>query len=115
MMLRTLDHILQHGEVNLRRALPLSLGLLSISNPQLPIMDSLSKLSHDQDQIVSQNAVFALGLIGAGTNNSRIAQMLRQLGGYYAKEPNHLFLVRIAQGLLHMGKGLMSLGPFSSD
>lgn len=115
MMLRTLDHILQHGEVNLRRVLPLALGLLSVSNPQLPIMDSLSKLSHDQDQIVSQNAVFALGLIGAGTNNSRIAAMLRQLVAYYAKEPNHLFLVRIAQGLLHLGKGLMSLSPFSSD
>jgi 26S proteasome regulatory subunit N1 len=56
-----------------------------------------------------------MGMIGAGTNNSRIAGMLRQLGAFYAKEPNHLFLVRIAQGLLHLGKGLMTLSPFSSD
>lgn len=42
-------------------------------------------------------AIFALGLIGAGTNNSRIAQMLRGLASYYHKEPNTLFIVRIAQ------------------
>lgn len=115
MALRSLDHILQCSQVNVRRAVPLALGLLSISNPQLTIMDTLSKLSHDQDEQVSQNAVLSLGLLGAGTNNSRIATVLRDLSGYYAKEPNHLFLVRIAQGLLHMGKGLMTLNPFHSD
>jgi 26S proteasome regulatory subunit N1 len=36
-------------------------------------MDLLTKLSYDTDTNVSQSAVFALGLIGAGTNNSRIA------------------------------------------
>jgi len=64
--------------------------------------------------------------------------MLRQLAIYYAKEANHLFLIRIAQGmcgpalrlvnttndhvwsfasspgLLHMGKGLMTLNPYHS-
>lgn len=29
----------------------------------------------------------------AGTNNARIANMLRSLANYYAKEANHLFLV----------------------
>lgn len=31
------------------------------------------------------NAVLALGLIGAGTNNARLAGMLRQLSSYYYK------------------------------
>ncbi len=115
MALRSLDHVLQYGEVNIRRAVPLALGLLSVSNPRLTVMDTLSKLSHDADERVSQNAVLALGFLGAGTNNSRIAHMLRQLAGYYSKEPNHLFIVRIAQGLLHLGKGLMTLSPFQSD
>jgi hypothetical protein len=48
-------------------------------------------------------AIFALGLIGAGTNNSRIAQMLRGLASYYHKEPNNLFIVRIAQVLFCSG------------
>lgn len=113
--LRSFDHLLQYGEINVRRVIPLALSLLSVSNPRITVIDTLSKLSHDQDEEVSQNAVLALGFLGAGTNNSRIAGLLRQLGVYYAKEPNHLFLVRIAQGLLHMGKGLVTLSPFHSD
>jgi 26S proteasome regulatory subunit N1 len=115
MSYRIFDSVLQYCEVNVRRAVPLAFGLLSISNPQITVMDTLSKLSHDNDEFVSQNAIFALGLIGAGTNNSRIAQLLRQLAVYYGKEPNHLFLVRIAQGYLYMGKGLLTLNPIHSD
>lgn len=115
MSLRMLDHLLQFAELPVRRAVPLALGLLSVSHARLTVMDTLSKLAHDQDLEVSQNAVLGLGFLGAGTNHSRIAQILRQLAVYYAKEPNHLFLVRIAQGLLHMGKGLLTLIPFHSD
>ena len=61
------------------------------------------------------NAIFAMGLVGAGTNNARLAQMLRQLAAYYHKDPSSLFMVRIAQGLLHMGKGTLTLNPFTSD
>ena len=61
------------------------------------------------------NACLSLGLIGAGTNNARLAQLLRQLAQYYYKEPNHLFIVRIAQGLLHMGKGLINCKIYHSD
>eukprot|EP00466_Bigelowiella_natans_P005987 jgi/Bigna1/92950/estExt_fgenesh1_pm.C_1110005 len=115
MIVRSMDHILQYAEVNVTRAVPLALALLNVSNPDVSIMDTLSKLTHDADQQVSQNAVLALGIIGAGTNNSRIAGLLRQLSSYYSREPNHLFLVRIAQGLLHLGKGLLTLDPLLSD
>jgi len=115
MALRSLDHVLQYGEVNVRRAVPLALALLSISHPRLLVIDNLAKLSHDQDEKVSQNSILSLGFLGAGTNNSRIASILRNSAVYYAKESNHLFLVRIAQGLLHLGKGLMTLSPFQSD
>lgn len=115
MTFRTIDHLLQYGEINIRRAVPLALGLLSVSHPRVGVIDTLNKLTHDQDEMVSQNAILALGLIGAGTNNSRIAGGLRNLATYYGKEPNHLFIVRIAQGLLHCGKGLMTLNPFHSD
>lgn len=113
MSIRAFNHLLQYGEPVVRRTVPLALGLLSISNPNLQIMDTLSKLSHDTDGDVAQGAIYALGLIGAGTNNSRIADLLRQLSAYYCKDPEHLFIVRIAQGLIHLGKGLISLNPFS--
>ena len=35
--------------------------------------------------------------LSAGTNNARLAAMLRQLAQYHAKAPNHLFMVRLAQ------------------
>lgn len=40
-----------------------------------------------------QAAVISLGLIGAGTNNARIAGMLRNLSSYYYKDANLLFCV----------------------
>ena len=40
----------------------------------------------------------------AGTNNARLAQMLRNLAVYYSKDPSNLFLVRLVQGLVHLGK-----------
>lgn len=86
-----------YGDPVIRKAVPLALGLISASNPQLTILDTLSKYSHDNDLEVALNAIFAMGLVGAGTNNARLAQMLRQLAGYYQKEPDCLFMVRVSQ------------------
>lgn len=104
-----------YGDPIVRKAVPLALGLVSASNPQLPILDTLSRYSHDNDLEVAVNAILAMGLVGAGTNNARLSQMLRGLAGYYAKEPNCLFMVRIAQGLVHMGKGTIGINPFYND
>jgi len=35
MAIRSLEHLLQYGEQNIRRAVPLALGLLCISNPKV--------------------------------------------------------------------------------
>lgn len=115
MLFRTFGHLLRYCEPVIRRAVPLALGLISVSNPQLPILDTLSKFSHDADPEVAHNSIFALGLIGAGTNNARLAAMLRQLAQYHSKDPNNLFMTRVAQGLVHMGKGTLTLNPYHSD
>ncbi|CAO2654648.1 Nn.00g113810.m01.CDS01 [Neocucurbitaria sp. VM-36] len=115
MILRTLGHLMHYGEANIRKAVPLALGLISPSNPQMKVYDTLSRYSHDNDNDVAINAIFAMGLCGAGTNNARLAQLLRQLASYYHRDPNALFMVRIAQGLLHAGKGTLSLNPFHTD
>ncbi|KAI0053215.1 26S proteasome regulatory complex non-ATPase subcomplex Rpn1 subunit [Auriscalpium vulgare] len=112
MSIRQFNHLMHYGDPVIRKTVPLALGLLSASNPQLPLLDTLSKYSHDNDLAVALNAIFAMGLVGAGSNNARLAQMLRQLAGYYHKEPDCLFMVRIAQGLVHMGKGTIGINPF---
>ncbi|KAI1492382.1 armadillo-type protein [Biscogniauxia mediterranea] len=115
MVLRHFGHLMHYGEANIRRAVPLAMGLISPSNPQMKVYDTLSRYSHDNDNDVAINAIFAMGLLGAGTNNARLAQLLRQLASYYHRDQESLFMVRIAQGLLHMGKGTLSLNPFHTD
>lgn len=54
-------------------------------------------------------------MVGSGSNNSRLAGNLRMLASYYATKKDTLFVVRLAQGLIHMGKGLLTLNPLHSD
>jgi hypothetical protein len=75
--------------------------------PLQPVLLSSPQAAH--------NAVIALGIVGAGTNNARLAGILRNLASYYYKEPSLLFLVRTAQGITHMGKGLIGLTPYHTD
>jgi 26S proteasome regulatory subunit N1 len=79
------------------------------------VIEQLSRLSHDGDAELAMGAIFGLGIVSAGSNNSRVAGLLRQLSEFYAKEANHLFVVRIAQGLNAAAKGLVSMSPFHSD
>ncbi|KAJ6536125.1 hypothetical protein B0H19DRAFT_1317704, partial [Mycena capillaripes] len=115
MSLRQFHYLMHYGEPIIRKSVPLAIGLVSISNPQLPILDTLSKYSHDNDLAVAFNVILAMGLVGAITNNARLAQMLRQLAGYYYKEPECLFMVRVAQRLVHMSKSTIVPNPFFSD
>ncbi|EEU40898.1 uncharacterized protein NECHADRAFT_66474 [Fusarium vanettenii 77-13-4] len=77
MVLRQFGHLMHYGEPNIRKAVPLAMGLISPSNPQM--------------------------------------KLLRQLASYYHRDQDALFMVRIAQGLLHMGKGTLSISPFHTD
>ncbi len=84
MAFRTLGHLLRYGEPCIRRAVPLALGLISVSNPRLNVLDTLSKFSHDSDSEVALNSILALGLVGAGTNNARWSNYtLISVGLYY--------------------------------
>ena len=58
---------LRYGEPGIKRAVPLALSLISVSNPKLQILDTLSKFSHDSDPEVAHNAILAMGIVGAGT------------------------------------------------
>lgn len=115
MVLRHFSHLMHYGNSLIRRTVPLAMGLVSASYPQMKVFDTLSRYSHDPDLDVSQNAIYAMGLVGAGTNNARLAQLLRQLAQYYSKSPDSLFMVRIAQGILYLGKGTLSLTPFNIE
>ncbi|ANQ06529.1 Proteasome 26S regulatory subunit [Plasmodium coatneyi] len=115
MTTRIIDHFLQYSNLNQKKAVPLALALLFTSFPKPNIVDILSKLTHDQDADVALHAIMSLGFVGAGTNNSRIAILLRQLSTFYCKDANATFVVRLSQGLLYMGKGLLTINPLHSN
>lgn len=115
MALRHFGHLMHYGSPLVRRVVPLALGLVSASNAEMKVFDTLSRYSHDNDLEVAYTAIFSMGLVGAGTNNARLAQLLRQLASYYLNDQNALFMVKIAQGLVHMGKGTLTLNPFNTD
>jgi 26S proteasome regulatory subunit N1 len=112
---RSLEHVLQYGEPGARRGVPVALALLNASSPGARAVDTLARLSHDADADVARAAVLALGVVGAGTNNARLAGLLRGLASYYNKEPSLLLLTRAAQGLVHAGKGLLTAAPRHTD
>lgn len=89
--------------------------MLRISNPEVATLDLLNKLAYDSDKQVSMSAILALGLVGAGTNNSRLSGNLRYLATYFGSSAEQLFVVRVSQGLVYMGKGMMSLTPMHSN
>ena len=115
MSLRHFGHLMHYGDEYVKRAVPLALSLLSVSNPQINIYETLSRYTHDEDMDVSSNAIYAMGIVGAGTNNSRLAQLLRNLASYYSNSSSSLFMTRIAQGLVHLGKGTITLDCYNDS
>ncbi|XP_017779189.1 PREDICTED: 26S proteasome non-ATPase regulatory subunit 2-like [Nicrophorus vespilloides] len=112
---KILGSVGRYGDPAVRRAVPLAIAMNSVSKPHLPVIEVLTKYSHDSDEKVACNAIFALGIVGAGTNNARLAATLRQLAVYHARNAAELFMVRISQGLTHLGKGTLSLSPLHTD
>lgn len=47
MCLRTMNHLMQYGEPVIKRTVPLAMGLLRISNPDVAVTDLLTKLAYD--------------------------------------------------------------------
>ena len=102
----------------------LSTAFLFMSNNECPAIDFIIKLTGSKEFLTIKNSVFALGLIGFGTNNTRIKNALKCLANYYdLKLQNNfankrsdcnkddfqffrklkaiLFLIRLAQGMVN--------------
>jgi 26S proteasome regulatory subunit N1 len=111
MTLRLFNDLMMSREISIRRTIPLALGLLYASNPAVSVVDWLGRMSHDHDKGTSQSAVIGLGLCAAGTLNAKASQLLRQLSGsgYYQKDSESLFVIRLSQGLVNLGKGTLEL------
>lgn len=115
MVMRHLEHLMHYGDLHIKQAVPLAMGLISTSNPQMKVYETLSRYTHELQFSVANNAIFALGLVGAGTLNARVAQLLRQLDEYYSRSSELSFMSRFANGLVNLGKGTITLSPFNAE
>eukprot|EP00768_Dysnectes_brevis_P002752 gnl/Dysnectes_brevis/2025_a2335_1736.p1 GENE.gnl/Dysnectes_brevis/2025_a2335_1736~~gnl/Dysnectes_brevis/2025_a2335_1736.p1 ORF type:complete len:1034 (-),score=319.11 gnl/Dysnectes_brevis/2025_a2335_1736:152-3253(-) len=106
---RLIDRIIQFGSEQAKRAAPLSLAVTSLGVPDVDTVECLSRAAHSQDESQSFNAIMGLGLVGAGTNNSRVASRLRSLLSYHSTSEIHIFAIKVALGFLHMGKGTATI------
>ena len=115
----------------------LSISFLFLSNNECPAIDFIAKLSGSKDFLIAKNSIFALGLIGAGTNNTRIKNALKCLANFYKlklenkyfkkkslseeddfqffrKSKSLLFLIRLSQGMVNSFYCNLSKKEFSS-
>lgn len=112
---RFFEHVLQYGKGNARLAVPIALALTSVSHPLPELVDSLHRIAHDTDKNLVYNAAIGLGLLAAGTQNTRAITALRQLEEFHKSSPAAVMLFQIAEGMTHLGQGLMTLSPTYGD
>lgn len=92
--------------------IPLCLSLLYASEPDVEIVDAFSRSINGSQPI---NTILGLGIVGAGTNNTRIQNLLETQYAYHAKNTKISSMLKIAQGLVCLGKGTLSLSPLAYD
>lgn len=104
MAMRLILHALHFASAEAKRIIPLAIAVLHLSNPKIQVMDILQKLAYDSDADLAGKAILSMGLVGAGTNHARLADIFRKLAGYYYKDAQLILCIRLAQGFLYMGK-----------
>ncbi|KAH0794391.1 26S proteasome non-ATPase regulatory subunit 2 [Histomonas meleagridis] len=112
---RMFEHILQYGKPSARLMVPIAYALTSISNPLPELVDTLHRIGHDTDTNICSNAAIAIGLLAAGTQNTRAINTLRALASFHKSNQQIVCLLQIAEGLTQLGQGLMTLAPTYGD
>lgn len=77
MIVRFAERVMKYGDVHAKRAVPFLLAMSSLGVMSNEIVDDLSKLCLHYDKETAFNSLLALGLVGCGTQNFKIAGILR--------------------------------------
>ena len=112
---RMFEHILQYGKPSARLMVPIAYALTSISNPSPELIDTLHRVGHDTDINVCKNVALAIGLLSAGTQNTRAINTLRALESFHKENSQIVSMLQISEGLTQLGQGLMTLSPTYGD
>lgn len=113
---RMLQQILVSANFSAKHMVPLAFALLNASNPDFVVLDILGRMAQNHTTNTASNAILAAGLIGAGTLNGRVVNMLKAVTSRYEAGPATVLNAAIlSSGLLQLGRGLLHLSPFHLD
>ncbi|KAH9387191.1 26S proteasome regulatory subunit N1 [Nematocida major] len=93
-------------------AIPLAYSILYLSTGKTEVIDALKRCTHSTEPAVVISAVVSLGLVSAGSNNSRVKSALDELSTFCGKGAAGSAL-KIAQGLLRLGKCMHKLSFYN--
>ncbi|EKE42534.1 hypothetical protein ENUP19_0112G0021 [Entamoeba nuttalli] len=112
---RLINEVQRYGEPSVKRYVPFALALTSIGKPKVGLLEQLTRLAHGSDLIAARNAILSIGLVSAGTQATRAISLLDQLAAFFVNDHQSLYCVKVAQGLVHLGKGTIGINPMYSD
>ena len=113
---RIFFHILQEADTSAKKMIPLAFALLSQSDPKMEIIQVFDQIKHTKLSELIPNMIVSLGIIGAGTNNTRITSVLQELRQSYKTGPGYVMkAINLARGLLGLGKGTLCLNALRYD
>jgi 26S proteasome regulatory subunit N1 len=110
---RIIESAMVIDDPHIQIAIPMALAILYASDPKVEVTDTLRRCAHSGDLSVVTSSIAALGLVSAGSNNSRVASSLEQMESFCGKQSSGSAL-KISQGLLHLGRGTLLLTPMLS-
>ncbi|EIJ94723.1 uncharacterized protein NEPG_00247 [Nematocida parisii ERTm1] len=95
-------------------AIPMAYSLLYLSTGKTEVIDILRRCMHSTNSSVVLSSIIGLGLVSAGTNNSRVKTALDEMSSFCGKGASGSAL-KISQGLLRLGKGMHKLSLFNDS
>lgn len=113
MVERKLMNVFMLNSPHIKNAISLCMGLLFPSTSKLSVIEFLERCANSRDTDIS--SVIALGMVGAGSNSSKIQSILNTNYGFLYKESKGANALMYAQGLINIGKGLITLNPMAYE
>lgn len=85
-LIRIIHNFVQYGDNTVKKYIPIMLTVLGIHAFTIQTTDLLYKMAHLEDKETAYRSILGLGLISAGTNNSRVSSLLKNLSLYYEED-----------------------------
>ncbi|EDQ31289.1 19S-PA700 proteasome regulatory particle subunit Rpn1p-S1 [Enterocytozoon bieneusi H348] len=101
------------NNIHIKNVVPSCLALLYASSMKSDIIDFLERSMSTRETNVT--SIVALGILAAGTNNSRAMSILSSNFNAMYKDIKASNALIFSQGLINLGKGMLTLSPLVYD